>query len=131
MRSDAEYIHASDHNIRDMPTGVHANDQTSVICSYMHVTYRRGGYKRNPKMMLAPSRFRLAALVIFAIVDNSANSDEQQDSRIQPLLPLLPLRSLLSLLPLLPLLPTTTSNRPNVVFILTDDQDVHLDSLSY
>lgn len=30
-------------------------------------------------MMLAPSRFRLAALVIFAIVDNNANSDKQQD----------------------------------------------------
>lgn len=79
MTSDAEYIHASDHNIRDMSVRVHANDQTSVICSYMHVTYRRGGYKRNPKMMLAPSRFRLAALVIFAIVDNNANSGEQQD----------------------------------------------------
>lgn len=64
--------------------------------------------------MIAPVHIRLAALVILAFVSSVSlarspvqqRSDEQQTT-------------------------TTISNQPNVVFILTDDQDVHLDSLSY
>lgn len=91
--------------------GVHATDGLAVIWK---TPYRKREIKRATLSMIALSHIRLAALVILAIASGVSlarrpvqqHPDEQQTTIIVP-------------------------NRPNVIFILTDDQDAHLDSLSY
>lgn len=61
--------------------------------------------------MIASNHIRLAVLVILAIFSIVSHPVQQRSIEQQTT--------------------NAISNRPSVVFILTDDQDVHLDSLSY